>query len=127
VALLRALTEAAQTRLTAIAGGREDITRARYRAGAESERVEAWRAHLAQQPCGRRFVDVQTRSFESFNGELAWLLDRLRSRKMGEVAVVDLAPPENPYSVVRVVVPGLEAPPEAGCRPGRRAKGRERG
>src|SRR5690606_32133214 len=38
VALLRALTEAAQTRLTAIAGGREDITRARYRAGAESER-----------------------------------------------------------------------------------------
>lgn len=121
VALLRALTEAAQTRLTAIAGGRDDIRRPRYRAAAEIERMAEWREHLAAEPCRLRFADVPTHVFETFNAELAWLLGRLRRCGIEEALAIDLGPEGAPYAVIRVVVPGLEGPPESGCLPGRRA------
>ncbi len=121
IALARALTEAAQSRLTAIAGARDDISRSRYRASMDAERIAAWWEYLERGQGRRRFADVPSHAFDSFGDELAWILGRLRSRGFGEVTAVDLGPADAPYAVLRVVVPGLEGLPESGCLPGLRA------
>jgi ribosomal protein S12 methylthiotransferase accessory factor len=60
VALLRALTEAAQSRLTVIAGSRDDQHRGRYRRSTDSESlgragsVRLRRAHASREPCQGR-------------------------------------------------------------------------
>lgn len=122
IALSRALTEAAQSRLTAIAGARDDITRSRYRASADTERLAAWWDHLERDQGRRRFSDVPTHAFDTFEDELAWILERLRSGEFGDAVSVDLGPADAPYAVLRVVVTGLEGVPESGCRPGLRAR-----
>jgi YcaO-like protein with predicted kinase domain len=124
IALARALTEAAQSRLTAIAGARDDITRSRYGASLDAGQVAAWRERLERGEGRRLFADVPTHAFDAFEDEVAWILDRLRSSGIAEVAAVDLGPADGPYSVLRVVVPGLEGLPESGCLPGPRAKRR---
>ena len=59
----------------------------------------------------------------SFDADLAWELEALRSAGIGQVIVVDLSREEFGIPVVRVVVPGLEGPVELipSCRLGRRA------
>ena len=45
-----------------------------------------------------------------YAGTASWELERLREAGIDEVGVVDLSLPEFGIPVVRVVVPGLEAP-----------------
>jgi ribosomal protein S12 methylthiotransferase accessory factor len=126
IALSRALCEAAQSRLTRIAGTRDDMAQAQV-ARAQSEETLA--RHLAEivptlQP-PRRFSDVPTHPHPTFEEDLAWLRARLASAGMSEIVVVDLTPAELPASVVRIVIPGLEASCEIpGYRPGARAAAR---
>ena len=56
----------------------------------------------------RSFQDVPTWSAETFDGDIAWELDRLRSVGVKQVIVVDLTNPVFGLPVVRVVIPGLE-------------------
>jgi YcaO-like protein with predicted kinase domain len=122
IAALRAMTEAAQGRITRIASAREDLADGLYDpAGA--------RAAI------RRFLDVAekvpTRSFaegpdfdsRTVAGDVAWELERLASASLRQVVVVDLTRPELGVPVVRVVVPGLEGTHEhAGLLPGARQR-----
>lgn len=118
VALGRALTEAAQSRLTSIAGSRDDIAPSALVAA----RARSQRGTL--RPGGvRAFSAAPDVRFDTFEDELAWTLAQLHARGLSEPIVVDLSSPAFPFHVVRVIAPGLESLCEIpGYSPGRRAR-----
>ncbi len=125
VALLRALTEAAQSRLTFIAGARDDAGRDRYRHVQSTDYVTRWRARiLGEESAGARpFCEVPSFENRSFEEDIAVACDRLSAVGIDEMVVVDLTRPEFGIPVVRVVIPGLEPLDEVpGYRPGPRAR-----
>jgi ribosomal protein S12 methylthiotransferase accessory factor len=126
IALLRAMTESAQTRLTMIAGSRDDVARSTYRRAAGAGK--AMRTDSARMQGGRNFRDVATFEADSFGRDIEWLCERLRSVGCDRVVIVDLTRPGLDIDVVRVIVPGLEAPHEIpGYVPGERARVRAAG
>jgi YcaO-like protein with predicted kinase domain len=124
VALLRALTEAAQSRLTAIAGSRDDEGRreyARVRAGPTRQRLRALVSDTSH--AHRDFHRAPTIDHGSQEEDVAWILARLRRVGLDEVLVVDLSREGIDIPVVKVVIPGLEVSPDmAGYTPGPRAR-----
>jgi ribosomal protein S12 methylthiotransferase accessory factor len=125
VALCRALTEAAQSRLTVISGARDDLTRERYRAFQSPEVIRTYR-DMADQWEGRAtFRDSPLPSAGSVHEDLVRCLDALADAGLDQVAVVDLSRADLPISVVRVLALDLEGPIESpSYRPGRRALAR---
>jgi ribosomal protein S12 methylthiotransferase accessory factor len=110
IALLRALTEAAQSRLTFIAGSRDDTTRSEYEHSRDLDVRGRIRAELLTTGPMRSFQDVPTWEAETFNEDIVWEVDRLRSAGVRQVIIVDLTSPVFRLPVVRVVIPGLEGP-----------------
>ncbi|NYH89991.1 ribosomal protein S12 methylthiotransferase accessory factor [Actinopolymorpha rutila] len=108
IALLRALTEAAQMRLTIISGSRDDLDPAHYRGraakGAPRQSVE-WLDHDGTL---RTFGDGDRQDFATFDEEIDWQLRRLEAAGIESAVVVDLTRPEFGLPVARLVVPGLE-------------------
>lgn len=104
IALLRCLTEAAQSRLTAISGARDDLFR-------RPMFLRAWKtAGGLVEPDRSRTTARAFRprhAFETFDEDLEDLLRRLRSTGHERVVRVDLTRPELGIPVVRLVVPGL--------------------
>jgi YcaO-like protein with predicted kinase domain len=126
VALSRALSEAAQSRLTRIVGSRDDIQPGELRELRGSEASDVYRAQMAR-PSGecRSFQSVPTYGFDTFEEDVSLLLTRLLAADVKQVVVVDLSRSEYPLHVVRVLAPGLEgAAYLPGYRPGRRAAAR---
>jgi ribosomal protein S12 methylthiotransferase accessory factor len=122
VALLRALTEAAQGRLTLIAGSRDDNGRARYCETQDDGLAERARERLSQRAT-RRFEETPSYVNDTFEEDVKLLLDRLRGAGLEQAVVVDLTKPEFGIPVVRVVVPGLETYHHVqGYVPGERAR-----
>lgn len=107
-ALLRAMTEAAQVRTTYIVGSREDIQHADYHVTTLAARNASARALMRPVSRPRDFASIGNFDFETFEAEVAWLVDRLRFAGIGQAIAVDLTRPEFGIPVVRVVVPGLE-------------------
>jgi YcaO-like protein with predicted kinase domain len=107
VALARALTEAAQGRLTLIAGSRDDNLRDRYTATQEAELRERANERLSR-PGTRSFTQAPTQLHETLEIEVAQILAELKRSGIDEAVCVDLTKPEFGIPVVRVVVPGLE-------------------
>jgi ribosomal protein S12 methylthiotransferase accessory factor len=122
IALVRAITEAAQIRATAIAGSRNDFFRRHYASPAGTE-VALVRASVEAPEAGRRFADCTCFEHDSAAEDLAFLLDRLRPL-VRHVIVVDLSSPAaGNWPVVRVLVPELEDGEEMECyRPRERAR-----
>jgi ribosomal protein S12 methylthiotransferase accessory factor len=119
IALLRALTEAAQSRLTAISGSRDDIFRKQYESLRSPELLQLNRAVTEVNGSLRRFDDGPTFSGATFDNDVAWELERLRAVGIRRVVVVNLTRPEFGLPVVRVVIPGMES----FCREGGDARG----
>jgi ribosomal protein S12 methylthiotransferase accessory factor len=127
VALMRALTEAAQSRLTFISGARDDMTRDDYGRYLDRETYDAWRATMDHQGPRRTFGSVPTFHGETFEQDVSWELERLRAVGIEQVAVVDLTKPEFGIPVARVVIPGLEGLDHSPkFVPGSRARSRTR-
>lgn len=108
IALLRALVEAAQSRLTYISGSRDDLGRNAYEYSLDSNILQSDRARMEIQGSMRDFSAVPSFNGPTFNDDVAWELDRLRCVGIACVIVVDLTKPELGLPVVRVVIPGLE-------------------
>ncbi|MDC0744856.1 YcaO-like family protein [Polyangium mundeleinium] len=108
IALLRAITEAAQCRLTVITGARDDV-RARGN-GPEEDLCAALRfvGEHGAEPAERAFSDAPDHAGETLDDDVAWEVDRLRAAGLHEIVAVDLTRPELRIPVVRVVIPGLE-------------------
>jgi ribosomal protein S12 methylthiotransferase accessory factor len=108
IALLRALTEAAQGRLTAIAGSRDDLLRAEYERTRDLDAVQQARLQIQGQG-GREFRSVPNHDSDTFDDDVAWELERLKAMGISEVVAIDLTRSELGIPVVRVVIPGLES------------------
>jgi YcaO-like protein with predicted kinase domain len=108
VALLRALTEAAQTRLTNIAGSRDDTSAAALESARSAELQGQARELLNRASATRPMGSVPHSSTPSVGADLSMLLDALRGAHLTEFLRVDLSREGWPISVVRVIVPGLE-------------------
>lgn len=125
VALLRALTEAAQSRTSCISGSRDDLFRTMYERASNPEPLEVLRGRLAADTAHRNFHDVPTFEGETLEHDLAWEIERLKAVGVERVIVVDLTKPEFGIPVARVIVPGLEARGVVpNCQYGRRARAR---
>ncbi|WP_437991648.1 YcaO-like family protein [Sorangium sp. So ce145] len=122
IALARALTEAAQSRLTAISGARDDIVEPSLQRVREADRIAAALAEL-EAPAARSFAELPDAVSDSFDDDLAAVLGALRGAGLAQAVAVDLSRPELGVAVVRVVVPGLESMWNApGYAPGPRAQ-----
>lgn len=117
VAAVRAISEAAQSRLTHIHGGRDDIIgrhnffEAAGRA-AEIESTGALRTRLRESDSPLSYNDLvsspQVVSFESISEAKTLVLDQLERVGVEQVLTVRLTPPSLPLSVVHVMAPTLE-------------------
>ncbi len=121
IALIRALTEAAQSRLTAISGSRDDLSR--HDAKAILQAHEELLTELGVSSIRRSFLDLPTYESDTFESDLDWLSGRLAAAGFPQILVVDLTRPDLELPVVRVVIPGLEGHSETlAYRPGPRLK-----
>jgi ribosomal protein S12 methylthiotransferase accessory factor len=122
VALLRALTEAAQDRLAFLTGTRDnpaDWDQAqRHRC-----RLDGGPAQFPRAEAVRPFSASGGLRSDSLDADIAWELAALRSAGIRQVVAVDLTREDFGIPVVRVVIPGLEGPATTtrSCRLGRRA------
>ena len=105
VALLRALTEAAQSRITCIQGGREDLPQIM-----SHNRCNGREAIEGLFGSGEviRFKDIPSVEHRRIDEDLEFLLERLPRWGLHEVVAFDLTHPSVGMPVVRLVVPNAE-------------------
>jgi ribosomal protein S12 methylthiotransferase accessory factor len=103
VALSRALTEAAQSRVACIQGGREDLP----------EIITSGTAYDPDALFGAGevigFDEIHSHEHLYVNEDVEFLLDRMAKFDFKQIVAFDLTRPEVGIPVVRVVVPGSEA------------------
>lgn len=125
VSLLRALTEAAQSRLTLISGSRDDLFRDQYERSRSPDTLRRDRLLLDAGATPVRFRDGPTFDGETFNDDVAWALRRLEAVGVRSAVLFDLSKPEFGVPVARIVIPGLEGPSSIqGYALGTRGRGR---
>jgi YcaO-like protein with predicted kinase domain len=108
VALARAMTEAAQIRLTYIAGIRDDLPPSDY-AESEPEKLGAALIDaMSQAADAASFREVPSFDADDVTADVRWQLQRLRAIGIERVVAVDLTRPDMGIPVVRLVIPGLE-------------------
>jgi YcaO-like protein with predicted kinase domain len=108
IALVRALTEAAQSRLTVISGLRDDFRRDAYDQWLDPDLIGAIRSRILDSAPTRRFPDVPNFDGETLEDDVKWELKCIKKAGIRRVVVVDLTKPEFALPVVRVIVPALE-------------------
>src|SRR5262249_38450541 len=101
VALARALTEAAQCRLTVISGTRDDIARERYKQWQDFDLIRAFRKETSMLTPTRTFSEIPTREGKTVADDVACELKCIRKAGVNRVIVVDLTKPHFGLSVVR--------------------------
>lgn len=111
VALVRALTEAAQTRLTYISGIRDDLSPLEYAAEPDEEIRDALFEALARAHAPRAFSAAPSFAADDLAEDLRRSLARLAASGIDRVIAVDLTRPDFAIPVVRLVIPGLEWDP----------------
>jgi ribosomal protein S12 methylthiotransferase accessory factor len=108
VAVLRALTEVAQSRLTQIHGAREDTTMADFRKQIGYERTKRLNKHWFENSGEKSFAKIDSFESDDFLLDIKYMLGKLEEAGLDRVVVVDLTREEIGVPVVRVIVPGLE-------------------
>jgi ribosomal protein S12 methylthiotransferase accessory factor len=123
IALARALTEAAQTRLTYIVGMRDDLSPDEYRTAPGDDIRDALLDALARESAPVSFAAAPSFAADDFGEDLRRALNRLAAAGIDRVIAVDLTRPDFKIPVVRLVIPGLEWDPHhPNYRPGTRAR-----
>ena len=109
VAILRALTEVAQSRATQIHGAREDTVRADFARTAGYERMKRINKHYFEDEDEKiNLNDIENRSTDSITKDIDIVLDELKANEIEHVLYYDLTRPELDVSVVRVIIPTME-------------------
>jgi len=122
VALLRALHEAVQVRTTYIVGARDDITLDEYTTVGMAEKRDFFASRLNRSSFSRPFTSIPDCATDFLDQDLDVLLSVLAGIGISQVLKIDLTRPEFNIPVVRIVIPGLEAPhDDDGYQPGARA------
>lgn len=105
IAAIRAITEAAQSRMTFIAGARDDL-----RPNVFSQHADLVTVAALDTCPSKKLTDLPSLSAESTEVSLQLVLEQLYNRNIQELYAVDLAPEWLPASVVKVIAPQLENP-----------------
>jgi YcaO-like protein with predicted kinase domain len=121
IAFSRALTEAAQCRLTVISGARDDLARESYQQRQNFDVIRGLRKETSTLTPTRTFSKTPTWEGKTVADDVAWELKCIRKAGLNRVIVVDLTKPHFGLSVVRVIIPGLEPILGPNYLPGRRA------
>ncbi len=108
IALLRTLTEAAQSRLTYIAGSRDDIFREDYAQTLCPEAIQRYSGLARMRGAMRDFREIPTWEADTFRDDVIWILGQLQTAGVTSAIAVDLTREEFNLPVVRIVVPTLE-------------------
>jgi YcaO-like protein with predicted kinase domain len=108
IALLRALTEAVQTRLTLITGARDDLQVSNFSRSADADEHARVMTRMTRAGALADFRTRTSHESDAFHEDIVWILERLSAVGIREVVAVDLTRPEFNIPVVRTVVPGLE-------------------
>ena len=109
VAILRSLTEVAQSRATQIHGAREDTVRADFARTAGYERMKRINKHYFQEEDEKiSLSDIENKSTDSITKDISIVLDELKANEIEHVLYYDLTRPELNVNVVRVIIPTME-------------------
>lgn len=113
IAAIRAIAEAAQSRLSHIHGGRDDIIKRvrlveKLGRSAELNHIRRSRVAVFSNINMVEFKDVPSRKISELDDAQSCLFESLKRVGMNHVAYVQLTPKHYPVHVVRVVVPGAE-------------------
>lgn len=103
VALSRALTEAAQSRLSAIQGGREDLPDAFRNVGGRSPET----SRKTSRPIA--FDEIDSHEHASINEDVEFMMERMRRSGFKQIVVIDITKVAVGIPVVRVIVPQTES------------------
>ncbi len=122
VAVLRALTEVAQSRLTQIHGAREDTTLADFRKQIGYDRTRRLNGHWFSTDETKSFAEILSFESDDFLLDIKYMIKKLEEAGLDRVIVVDLTREEIGIPVVRVIVPGLEIAAVDPERVGKRCK-----
>lgn len=121
IAVIRALTEVAQSRATQIQGSREDTVRADFIRKAGYERMKKINKHYFQEQSVQiNYQDIPCVSGESINENIKYSLNELKKNNIEHVLYYDLTRPELNINVVRVIIPTMELYSIDNTRPGYR-------
>ena len=109
VAILRALTEVAQSRATQINGAREDTVRADFAREAGYERMKRINKYYFRDEEEQiKLSDIENKSTSSITKDIEIVKDELISNDIQKRLYTKLTRPELDVSVVRVVIPEME-------------------
>jgi ribosomal protein S12 methylthiotransferase accessory factor len=111
VALARAITEALQSRLTHIAGGRDDVFWSHYKDAIriDNDTGAIWARNLEREVENFDFEDAsEAPQLSTIDGLLDWALAALQAEGLSQAIVVDLTQEHLGIPVVHVTIPGLE-------------------
>jgi len=108
-AIAHAILEAAQSRLAAISGARDDMTRAVYPKYPDWQMIAAHRRLIAEGPRTQSFLKLSKPETEGVKDGLPPLLALLESSHIRDVNLIRLeTEPLTGLSVVRIVIPALQ-------------------
>ena len=121
VAILRSLTEVAQSRATQINGAREDTVRADFAREAGYERMKRINKYYFREEDEKiSLSSIENKSTTSITADLEIVKDELIANDIDKILYYDLTRPELDVSVVRVIIPEMELfaldPSRAGYR-----------
>ena len=109
VAVIRALTEVAQSRATQIHGTREDTVRAVFMRKAGYQRMKRINSHwFGESEKSIELNELKNDSGESFKEDIETSKKLLSKCGFEDILYVDLTRPEIEIPVVRVLIPGME-------------------
>lgn len=108
IAILRALTEVAQSRATQIHGAREDTQSTHFLSRVGYDRAKRLNKKWFTREPEISYAEMASYHTDDFLDDIHIVLDRLKAAGLDRVIVSDLTRPEIGVPVVRVIVPGLE-------------------
>jgi thioglycine synthase len=108
IAVMRALTEVAQSRLTQIHGAREDTTLADLRKKMGYDRAKRINGYWFRDNGSVDYSSIKSSDTDDFKKDIENIVSLLEKQGMDRVIIVDLTREEIGVPVVRVIVPGLE-------------------
>lgn len=121
VAVIRAITEVAQSRATQIHGTREDTTRAIFMRKAGYERMKKINKHwFGTSAKIIPLSQLKDKSGSSFKEDIETCINLINKNHVKKVLYVDLTRKEIDVPVVRVIIPGMEVYSVDAERRGRR-------
>lgn len=116
IALSRAITEAAQSRLTFISGARDDQYQSVYENEISDENHLQWLKSIGDEAGNIDYSEIATYYNENLEDDQRQILSHLKQVNLKQYFYADITKSQFSIPVVKVVVPGLEGVSFAGER-----------